>query len=209
MDSIDSMGGQLITAIYTLIYIVLLPSSSFQLELHNLEDIHGSLQHIPAKAVPKAWLVSPSSPGQVTLPLQHVAPAASHVASVRSQTPPPCAPCAAYAPCQVPCQAHGCGACGRIRRVSNASTTGPTGPTCPACPACPAGPSGPSGPGVVSAVSILSSGSMPSMPRLQLGLGGLPPPPGISLSLKPDLPQLKQLGNPIPPVSPRGLQFPN
>lgn len=162
-----------------------------------------------AASMHQAWLVSPSSPGQVTLPLQHVAPAASHVASVRSQTPPPCAPCAAYAPCQVPCQAHGCGACGRIRRVSNASTTGPTGPTCPACPAGPSGPSGPSGPGVVSAVSILSSGSMPSMPRLQLGLGGLPPPPGISLSLKPDLPQLKQLGNPIPPVSPRGLQFPN
>lgn len=156
-----------------------------------------------AASMHQAWLVSPSSPGQVTpVPPQHVAPAASPVVSVRSQTPPPCAPCAAcaaYAPCQVPCQAHGCGACGRIRRVSNPSTTG-------ACPACPAGPSGPSGPGVVSSVSAVSSGSMP---RLQLGLGGLPPPPGISLSLKPDLPQLKQLGNPIPPVSPRVLQFPN
>lgn len=161
-----------------------------------------------AASMHQAWLVSPSSPGQVTpVPPQHVAPAASPVVSVRSQTPPPCAPCAAcaaYAPCQVPlpCQAHGCGACGRIRRVSNPSTTG----ACPACPACPAGPSGPSGPGVVSSVSAVSSGSMP---RLQLGLGGLPPPPGISLSLKPDLPQLKQLGNPIPPVSPRVLQFPN
>lgn len=48
-----------------------------------------------------------------------------------------------------------------------------------------------------------------SVPRLQLGLGGLPPPPGISLSLKPDLPQLKQLGQPFPPVSPRVLRFPN
>lgn len=65
------------------------------------------------------------------------------------------------------------------------------------------------GNGRVQRVSVGTASGTASVPRLQLGLGGLPPPPGISLSLKPDLPQLKQLGQPFPPVSPRVLRFPN